>query len=657
MDSSRAEVSVLLSKARHDFARASPEDPEGPKNAARALLVVFALLGPSFRAPNRGSATTAGDPNELLWEEKRRIFMDSYYLPFASFLLREVGPRWLPIWFHVSTSVGGSRGSSSVAPAADPPPRSGSEPGAIEAEAREKFDAFFRPPHVPASMALLALLEALGKHPDGRGVLDSRSTTAAPDARTVQQACRLLEPFLDPVAPFSDLRPEQDTDSHDAIVKHSAGAEYTTSDEVPAFGRLPSPGASPTRGPGLRHLFVQAVMELSREEASDSAQPELRSAASAATDAADRLAHVLCLGPYRVSNTLGPVAPPAFAPGAFFAAVCRALVHAVFVCLDPRPSGLRSPGGGAPPEGKSGAGGGGSARGIVRWHGGGSPGRRSRALRATWSSMADQLVIAGRAPDLADAFLTAIEGRGPSGRTPSSSGEWAMIVAGGGGGSDRASAAGGGDGGGSDIDLAAAAAAGGGGGGGAVEALHDAELAGAWEAWAGSDRAGTLAWLVSAVPVSRRKPFLEAVLRALWKPRQRHGHALARRWQSGFAKAACRALIGGMLVAPQREGTGAEDGVGDDAAEVSLGVLEDLLLRRPLPLSAAEAMADTLAWSDRRAADVGGGVRSGGRRRRLLALDTAKRLAAVWSEPAFVNTSPPRQHEFYSRFLLASLRG
>eukprot|EP00904_Undaria_pinnatifida_P012756 jgi/Undpi1/8610/HiC_scaffold_25.g11075.m1 len=125
-------------------------------------------------------------------------------------------------------------------------------------------------------------------------------------------------------------------------------------------------------------------------------------------------------------------------------------------------------------------------------------------------------------------------------------------------------------------------------------------------------------------------------------------------------------------------GVGEEDR--DGSVDVSVGLVEGLLLQRPLPLPAAEAVADTLAWCDRRrhgvtdvrasatataaaytgrrAGGVGswGGSKEGEGERGGLVIRALKRVAAVWAEPSFLNRSPPRQQEFYTRFLLAALR-
>ncbi|CAN0078142.1 unnamed protein product, partial [Laminaria digitata] len=271
--------------------------------------------------------------------------------------------------------------------------------------------------------------------------------------------------------------------------------------------------------------------------------------------------------------------------------------------------------------------------------------------------------------------------------------------------------------------------------GGGEPAAEDAPapaaiVAARWEAWADRPDGApeVYAWMMTRLPASRRKPFTEAVLRALWpragrhhrrRRRQHQGRSLNSRffvdggWPPGFQTAACRVLVGRPLVGARRPRrrrrrrrkmcSGLEGGrvaalatdamdageslslslsgawVGeeeqrDGSADVSIGLVEGLLLQSPLPPPAAEAVADTLAWCDRRrrrrgheattAATVaataakaytgragGEGDRGGG-----LVMGALKRVAAVWAEPSFLNRSPPRQQEFYTRFLLAALR-
>ena len=50
-------------------------------------------------------------------------------------------------------------------------------------------------------------------------------------------------------------------------------------------------------------------------------------------DATEVLASALCLAPRRVANSLGPAAPLAFSPAAFYPSVCKAVVHATARCL------------------------------------------------------------------------------------------------------------------------------------------------------------------------------------------------------------------------------------------------------------------------------------------------------------------------------------
>lgn len=520
--------------------------------------------------------------------------------------------------------------------------------------------------------------------------------------------------------------------------------------------------------------------------------------------AADALASALCLSPHRVANGLGPIAPPSFAPEVFFPSVCHAVVEAVLACFEEAPTiglggGVRGGGAGDRRGGEGGGGeeggrgeeglGGGSGHVAIEQRAEGKGGTKGTpppppllsasipqrnaganvalvdvdvdvdVVGDVWRAFSGRLLTAGRASDLADAWLQVMtderteedDEEGAESPPPPPPKEQSSMVM-------------------SSVPVpaeAAAAAAGlrgrRGSAGGDLKSRSVGEqgeeapaaVAARWEAWA--DRpAGAPevhAWMMTHLPASRRKAFTEAVLRALW-PRtghhrqQRQGRMLKARFSvdgfpPGFQTAACRVLVGRPLVGAQRPTTrrrrrrttrggsgggsagGGGDGggarelglegsrvaatavgtidgeellslsgawVGEDrhgSVDVSVSLLEGLLLQRPLPPPAAEAIADTLAWCDRRrrghgattaatvaavtvaeaytsrlAGGAGGGAGRGGSggvgaeggKGDGLVMGALKRVAAVWAEPSFLNRSPPRQQEFYTRFLLAALR-
>ena len=638
---------------------------------------------------------------------QREAFLESSYLPFASLLLREVGPTWLPIWDSIPAFSGdrsGTReavttlassaldgGPSDVASAAAAAAAAAAADWASVSQGvgsgtgfsiptgslRSLFEAFFRPPAVPPSLALLALCDGLGRqapeaattrqlslvHQLGSGggggggeeALATRSTPA-PDPRAVQHICRLLEPYLQaPPAKQQQIAPYpiQPTDSR------AASEDGSGQSVAAAMGRLAvddgssaegAPGAASAHpaseaGPvGMEQhqrdrasLLVRAVMDMAGGLRSDENQGSRNRRAKrdhggeaprdvvdtrrtptlfAGGDAAGTLASALCLAPQRVANSLGPIAPPGFAPDVFFPAVCGGVVRAIV--------------------------------GVCSKH---AADAVPHAAGDVWREFTGRLLTAGRADDLANAWLGAML----AGQR-----KYTQVRVDGG-------------------KTAAAAAA---------EEEEEEEAAAAWEAWA-EDPGGVPeahAWMMTRLPASRRKPFTEALLRALW-PRDTRRRRLAGpgTWPPGFRTAACRVLIGRPLLSTsQRHERDDQADVGEEinghgtvmlggesevesSAAVSVGLVERLLLQRPLPPPAAEAIAETLAWCDRRrsggaagpagaAATFGaafggrGGTGGGG-----LLMGALKRVAAVWAEPSFLNRSPLKQQEFYTRFLLAAL--
>ena len=88
--------------------------------------------------------------------------------------------------------------------------------------------------------------------------------------------------------------------------------------------------------------------------------------------------------------------------------------------------------------------------------------------------------------------------------------------------------------------------------------------------------------------------------------------------------------------------------------EIPVGIVEELVLQRLLPPPAAEAIADALAWCDRRriaqiittttskSGSNAGSKKDGSRGRLVESLQVRglKRVGAVWAEPSFLNQSP-----------------
>lgn len=774
--SSHEKVGLLLMRVRADFLRASRVDErsKGAVIAAQALRRAFELLNydrgcsatcpPSLEVDDGGIEEEGGGR-----QRRRRTFLESSYLQFASFLLREVGPAWLPVWDGI---VNNNANKANIDNTSSPPHPTTAGDTNVSAACtldmdrddlggiRDVFGAFFGPPAVPSGLALLALCEALGKRPSTASAVSESSSTSGhqdlwaashaggDDARTVQIVCRLLEPYLgDQTSLLSmaeEIIPKVDCSS--------VGTALTTPESTRRTGELEedrelweeAKQAMPTqsskqyaREDATRcggSLLVQAVMDLSRSYPSVGGGPEQQQPDDGdelflgiGEDAAGRLASSLCLAPQRVANSLGPLAPPGLAPPAFFSTVCRAVVVATVSCLQTltttapaRHTALRRRAGdGAGLAGKDGISAGDD--GVTPSAGGGSDpeeeeeedkfgkrtkskGRRCSGIIGAantgnvWMTLSGRLLTAGRASDLADAWLEAIVAakeheyigqeteKGPMQRTglrptATAAGRTAA-VSGAHGDADSGSYSSG------SLDFVgdgkdgAPAADTRNGSNAAVETV--------WQSWA-EGKAGpeVHAWMMTRVPASRRKDLVEAILRALFKkhrstPKSRGGRRQPSMagsngtlcWQPGFPLAACKALIGWPLLLVQSGGA-SQDRVGAKGEVVvylgegegdvfSVGFIEELLLQRPLPLPAAEAIADTLAWCDRLATETAGeggggddgggsgGVGSGGERGRVV-MGAMKRMAAVWAEPSFLNRSPPRQQEFYTLFLLAVL--
>lgn len=719
----------------------------------------------------------------------RSAFLESSYLSFASLLLREVGPTWLPVWdsapvlssaarFTTQAANADTATTASTTPATKASLHDGDTDVAVIHEGdnsssttadatiprgsspRDWFEAFFRPPAVPPSLALLALCDGLGKQtPEGSinrklplayqssiggggvrvsdvgGEVGLVVRATSPDPRAIQQICQLLEPYLQ--EPSSARRQPQMTPRTGymrSATKSVASSAIANADGgscrvvAAAMERLPinhggssgegtsTPATSPAAKPCCSSaaalpvgeqqqqqsrisLLARAVIELAgsdlhsydgergggtrmagehRKEGSDQGDVVITDHGPppfVGGEAAETLASALCLAPQRVANSLGPIAPLDYSPAVFFPAVCGAVVQAILTIF----SSNRMAGASASAPAAS---------------------ANTATAGDVWRGFTGRLLSAGRASDLADAWLGA------------------MVMA--------------------EI----------GDGGGQDESVNSGRVGGAkatavaWKEWADGSSCvlEAHAWMMATLPASRRKPFTEALLRALWPRDSRHRHQKwgqglpsqpgVSSWPPGFQTAVCRVLVGRPLLSAKRpqprqgeegdagseqnDGTGAAvaalrgkevepsvvprrrkrqqgnghkadsddfDGFEDEsAADVSVGLVERLLLQRPLPPPAAEAIADTLAWCDHRrrsfasgptrvgaaaaaatasfGAAVGGGLGRGGDGDGAggLLMGALKRVAAVWAEPSFLNRSPPRQQEFYTRFLLAALR-
>ncbi|CAN0453121.1 unnamed protein product [Ectocarpus sp. 12 AP-2014] len=700
--STHVKVGLLLTQVRGEFLRNSPDEPGGAARAAKALKRAFELLNcrdERCRRLSEGSGagglccrscSTTEDEARLLEESAgdadddrgdvasaegsakdrmalRTAFLESSYLPFASFLLREVGPLWLPAWDRAaSTNLVATQGNDNRSAAVESSAAAvtredaSNNTGMWSPSPRDLFEAFFRPPAVPPSLALLALCEGLSRRAPDRiatsqrpalwldGTLDSSGmggqagvlveAAPAPDARVAQQICRLLQPFLrQPSAQQSPmpLHNREPVPLLVEVVEELAGGidvsegectETKREDEDPPRERY-----DPEAGRGPAPLVGGG--------------------------AGETLASALCLAPQRVANSLGPIAPPDFSPAVFFPAVCRAVVRGTV-----------------------------NVRSSATTRTTATAAANATATGDVWREFTGRLLTAGRASDLADAWLRAMV-----------AGKQDDPIGGSGGNGST----------------------------GRTSATEEADVA-AWEAWAeGPDIVPEAhAWMMTRLPASRRKSFTEALLRALWPHDGRRGRhhtwwqqhqqhqQPSSHWPAGFPAAACRVLIGRPLLSgrpfprsPHEEGPGrrrpgigeengggcsavssfsasssvlqkrqqqgdSDDDDGDEStADMSVGLVERLLLQRPLPAPAAEAIADTLAWCDRRstctagaAARFGAATSEGSGREgeavagRGLLMGALKRVGAVWAEPSFLNRSPPRQQEFYTRFLLAALR-
>lgn len=778
--SSHEKVGVLLTRVRADFLRASRVDErsKGAVIAAQALRRAFELLnydrGCSATCPSSLEVDDGGIEEEGGGRQRRRrrAFLESSYFQFASFLLREVGPAWLPVWDDI---VNNNANKANIDDTSSPPNATTAGDTHVSAACpldmnrddlggiRDVFGAFFGPPAVPSGLALLALCEALGKRPSTAAAVSESSSSSGhqdpwaasiaggDDARTVQIVCRLLEPYLRDQTSLllmsEELIPKVDCSS--------GGTALTTPESTRRTGELEkdrelceeAKQAMSTQNSKQYaredaaccggSLLVQAVMDLARSYPSVGCGPEQQQPDDGdelflgiGEDAAGRLASSLCLAPQRVANSLGPLAPPGLAPPAFFSTVCRAVVCATVSCLQTptttapaRHTALRRRGGdGAGLAGKDGIAAGDDG-GTPSAGGGSDPeeeeeeedkfGKRTRSKGRrcsgiigaantgnVWMTLSRRLLTAGRASDLADAWLEAIVAakehedigqeteKGPmqcTGLPPTATAAGRTAPVSG----DRGDAGGGSSYSSGSLDFVGD----GKDGAPAANARNESNAAveAAWQTWAEGEAGPEVhAWMMTRVPASRRKDLVEAILRALFKkhrstPKSRGGRrqpsAAGKNgtlcWQPGFPLAACKALIGWPLLFV-KSGGASQDRVGEKGEVMaylgegegnvfSVGFIEELLLQRPLPLPAAEAIAETLAWCDRFATETAGeggggdegsgngGVGSGGEREQVV-MGAMKRVAAVWAEPSFLNRSPPRQQEFYTLFLLAVLR-
>ncbi|CAM9284100.1 unnamed protein product, partial [Sphacelaria rigidula] len=536
--------------------------------------------------------------------------------------------------------------------------------------ARDMFMSFFGPPLVPASLALLALFEGLGSRPSlppFSSETHSTVTRAADfwgggtsqkyDARTVQLACRLLEPYLDPLLRQLPTHPgdsthyskehyflmpqvdDEPTEIAAEIEGHEESAAVESKSDIngadtPHAGSLqtsshvhqsadPSSSLEQEKADDLRHgddkgeifrsrtrhpLFIQALIELAVGEFGvDQVQPSAppshethiprsseqgtdgsggvggrnRGRKMAARDAAERLMSAVCLAPQRVANALGPLAPPAFIPEKLFSAVCRAVVRSILLSFSiPADEAVNSVfegrGRGVALHGsvvngldvdsaaKK------SAAAISRADGIGSGEFRERRqseieakamTRDVWRAFSERLLVAGRASDLADAWLQTIFCMGAAGEKPN--GQTLLLNKSSVGTSVSA------------VRTAIAACDDGASNNRGDHSNHrgrgephpvastqttscstPSSVAALWEAWAGDSQSDVHAWMMRAIPPLCRKSFTEALLRALWPPdpsrsrhRRRHVELAEQRyndrdgrkqaWPPGFPLAAC----------------------------------------------------------------------------------------------------------------------
>lgn len=552
---------------------------------------------------------------------------------------------------------------------------------------------------MPASLALLALSEALGKEDRGFAItrqmrprlgfevdssgdgksragieavsgiaakgVDSGASALHGDRTVHQHVCRLLEPFLGDAPGTSKALRTWSSEPEEQ-------EEYQQRRGSVARDQYPS-------------LLAQAVLELIDVHGNVESVTEAAATAEAAgdgcgdgredddggtplygVDAAEILASALCLAPRRVANSLGSVAPPTLAPSVFYPAVCRAAMLAIVRYIST--TVVVAPGGRSGLESYLDSRDGASA--ALRCNadsGYGSSTDASVAAADVWWVFSGKLLAAGRSSDLAEAWLRSMAAEDVGSRGVDKGEQQARVY-------PQSQTTGTPEGGGSVTPT------GGTGGfleGGSTSDGDEKPEAETWEDWANDSLGAEIhSGLMTRLPASWRKPFTEALLRALWPHHQRSGlqrqwrlcNGLSRvgvsgevqLWPEGFPAAACRVLVGRPLL-PFVKSMSINIGAVHRSAEVdkgsyegrdgfSVGIVEELVLQRPLPTPAAEAIAETLAWCDRRRAargDCGGGS---------LLMGAVKRVAAVWAEPSFVNHSPSRQQDFYTRFLLGSLR-
>lgn len=622
---------------------------------------------------------------------KRRIFLETLYLPFASFLLRNVGPSWIPVWDMAGESTTKKKSSSAASTSESRPPDS----------SLDVFKAFFRPPAVPASLALLALSEALGKEQRGfaitrqmrprRGLevdssgdgksragvegisaieLDSGVSVPHGDRTVHQYVCRLLEPFLedDPGASKGprtwSSEPEEQEEYHQ---RQSAAVRYQhPSLLAQAVGELID-----VYGNADSMTEAAATAEDAGDACGDGREDDAGGTPICGVDAAEVLASALCLAPRRVANSMGSVAPSVLAPAVYYPVVCRAAVLAIVRYLS---TAVAVATGKQPDlenclESRDGASVSLRCDADSRY---GASTDAGFAAAGVWWVFAGRLLAAGRSSDLAEAWLRVMATEDvcsqgvdkgeqqarvhPQSQRTETPREGESVTATDGAGKSFQGS--------NTSDTVNQR-------GDDVKAGGEKPEVKTWDDWANDSLGAEIhSRLMTKLPASWRKPFTEALLRALWPHHQKSGPRRQWRlcngrsleeasseiqlWPEGFPSAACRVLIGRPLL-PFVESMPIIIGVvdrGEDEGRdgFSVGIVEELVLQRPLPTPAAKAIAETLAWCDRlRAArgDCGGGS---------LLMGAVKRVAAVWAEPSFVNHSPPRQQDFYTRFLLGSLR-
>ncbi|CAM9819670.1 unnamed protein product, partial [Choristocarpus tenellus] len=621
MDPPHMEVGILLSNVRAEIARASPNQSGGPSAVAAALRHAYFLLQ---------SRKDSASPSF------REAFAQSSYTSFSFYLLREVGPTWLPHW--------------------------------SDEEAARCFDPFFTLTSsglfdVPPSLVLLGLCEGLGRDIGERDRSDSPVGSSL-DACTVQRACLFLEPFLidfwscgvsrhcrlaeDRVAEAT-LLGDEENEIPVRVVKEGGNGG------CPTFSRVRSERCHTIRGPPSElkgeeatHPFLQVIQDLARGLRSPAGTKQAQTASNNAervkdrtalgpgptATMAERLASSLCLMPQKIANALGPLTPYRFSPKGFFPSLCTCLILSFESCWAEEHSALNA----TIPSGPT----------INSIH---TDVHEvfSSSLASVWRAISGKIMSAGRAGDLVEAWLYAILEQEPS----------------------------------CPLDPDKRHREDG-------ESSRGESGSSQWKDWPDKEGSAVHAWMAAEAPEAQRGALVEALLKASVLSNRSRGALVSRGRESvsasalppNFATATCRTLIGIPLlrdhgVARQCSGGWVEieryGSVGAGGASVEL--LERILLRRALPVVAASVIVDVLAWCDSKIASVSsvlptGGVvadprdwQEGHGRRgqrgihgRGLVLGTFCRVAALWAEPSFLNRSPPRQQELYTAFLLFALK-